>query len=157
MKNDKFGISFLLGIVLTVIISVNTNLFKTMESGNSLIVVVIMIFGLSILINFILDGLSSEVKKIKGKVNKIVEEKKLNTEIKNNIDQQDKDYSEIKSSHHYFSDEKLLKIFQNGVYEDAPFKQLALEEILFERNLISHSKTHEKMHNMKEYFLNNND
>jgi hypothetical protein len=157
MKNDKFGISFILGIVLTVIISVNTNLFRTMESGLSLIVVIIMIFGLSVLINFILEGLSSEVKNTKGKVNKIIEEKKLNIEIKNNLKQQDKDYSEIKSSHHYFSNEKLLEIFQNGIYKDAPFKQLALEEILFERNLISHSKTHEKMHNMKEYFLNNND
>lgn len=156
MEDGKFGLSMVLGIILTAVICVNTNITK-LDIGYSagFILVIVMYFGLSILIYFLLNSLSTGVRNTKEKVNKIVEEQKLNNDIKNNLKQQEIDYKETKSSHQYFSDEKLLDIFQRGVYQNSQFKQLALEEILVERSLISHSETHEKMHNMQEYFLNN--
>jgi hypothetical protein len=62
-------------------------------------------------------------------------------------------YQNAKNSFKYFSNEKLASIYkeleEKGI-ED--MERLALEEIMVEKGLLTHSKMHEKLHMIKKHF-----
>jgi hypothetical protein len=62
-------------------------------------------------------------------------------------------YQNAKNSFKYFSNEKLASIYkeleEKGI-ED--MERLALEEIMVEKGLLTHSKMHEKLHMKKKHF-----
>ncbi|MCB0745808.1 MAG: hypothetical protein KDC67_18035, partial [Ignavibacteriae bacterium] len=88
---------------------------------------------------------------IKVKIEQKKQENELNESIKMNM----REYQESKNSFQYFSDNKLLNIyeqFENGT-KNSNMEQLALEEELVKRKLIDHSPMHEKLYAInKEFF-----
>jgi uncharacterized membrane protein YraQ (UPF0718 family) len=119
-----------------------------------LLFMLVFIVIMSIVISLILAGAdkSKEVaKNIKVKFEQKKQENELNKSIQSNM----KEYQESKNSFQYFSDDRLLNIynqFENGT-KKSNMEQLALEEELVKRNLIDHSPMHEKLYAInKELF-----
>jgi hypothetical protein len=105
---------------------------------------------------FTLIGVGAEkskeiAKNIKVKIEQKKQDNLLNENIQNNM----RKYQESKNSFQYFSDDRLLNIyeqFQNGT-KSSNMKQLALEEELVKRKMIDHSPMHEKLYAInKELF-----
>jgi predicted PurR-regulated permease PerM len=95
---------------------------------------------------------SKEVaKNLKDKFEQKKQENLLNENIKMSM----REYQESKNSFQYFSDNKLLNIyeeFQNST-KHSNMEQLALEEELVKRKLIDFSPMHEKLYAInKEFF-----
>ena len=62
-------------------------------------------------------------------------------------------YQEAKNSFKYFSDESLKSIYEEfKSSQTESMERLALEEIMVEKGLISHSPMHEKLHSIKKKF-----
>lgn len=84
-----------------------------------------------------------------------LEQKKQEDLLNENIKMSMREYQESKNSFQYFSDNRLLSIyeqFHNGS-KDSIMEQLALEEELVKRKLIDHSPIHEKIYAInKEFF-----
>lgn len=95
---------------------------------------------------------SKEVtQNIKQKIEKKKQENSLNENIKMNM----REYQESKNSYQYFSDINLLNIyeqFENGT-KNSNMEQLALEEELVKRKLLSHSPMHEKLYAINKHFF----
>ena len=95
---------------------------------------------------------SKEVtQNIKQKIEKKKQENLLNENIKMNM----REYQESKNSYQYFSDINLLNIyeqFENGT-KNSNMEQLALEEELVKRKLLSHSPMHEKLYAINKHFF----
>ena len=92
---------------------------------------------------------------------KIIEENKTKSEqhrqtrrIANEANQHQKKYIEKKKTFKYLSNESLLEMFKDSKNTLHPMEQLALEEILVEKNLIEFSPTHEKMQRIEKHFKN---
>jgi predicted membrane protein len=95
---------------------------------------------------------SKEVtQNIKQKIEKKKQANSLNENIKMNM----REYQESKNSYQYFSDINLLNIyeqFENGT-KNSNMEQLALEEELVKRKLLSHSPMHEKLYAINKHFF----
>ena len=95
---------------------------------------------------------SKEVtQNLKQKIEKKKQENLLNENIKMNM----REYQESKNSYQYFSDINLLNIyeqFENGT-KNSNMEQLALEEELVKRKLLSHSPMHEKLYAINKHFF----
>ena len=95
---------------------------------------------------------SKEVtQNIKQKIEKKKQENLLNENIKMNM----REYQESRNSYQYFSDINLLNIyeqFENGT-KNSNMEQLALEEELVKRKLLSHSPMHEKLYAINKHFF----
>lgn len=95
---------------------------------------------------------SKEVaQNIKQQIEKKKQENSLNENIKMNM----REYQESKNSYQYFSDINLLNIyeqFENGT-KNSNMEQLALEEELVKRKLLSHSPMHEKLYAINKHFF----
>lgn len=92
---------------------------------------------------------------------KIIEENKTTSEqnrharrIAYEANQNQKKYTERKKTFKYLSNESLLEIHKDVKNTLHPMEQLALEEILVEKNLIEFSPTHEKMQRIEKHFKN---
>jgi uncharacterized membrane protein YgaE (UPF0421/DUF939 family) len=113
-------------------------------------------FGVVMVIVFTLISVGADkskevTKNIKNKIEQKKQEDALNEDIKMSM----REYEESKNSFQYFSDNKLLNIyeqFQNGT-KNSNMEQLALEEELVKRKLMNHSPMHEKLYAInKEFF-----
>ena len=101
---------------------------------------------------FFLVGLFYSTKKGEDLINSRQEKKEIE-EIKNQTRQNIITHKEAKSSFSYFSDERLLNLYDISIKSGKEdMERLALEEVLVERKLISHSPMHEKMHLLKQKF-----
>ena len=155
MDTLKFIIIFIGGIVLgALIVGLLQDILPT--DGIAPLFIALIIFGASFMIVFfIVESFSEKSKKvaenIKVKKKKKKQENELNESIKMNM----REYQESKNSFQYFSDNKLLNIyeqFENGT-KNSNMEQLALEEELVKRKLIDHSPMHEKLYAInKEFF-----
>lgn len=111
-----------------------------------------MIFVVFIL-PIIQKGTDYSKKIIEG--NKTISEQNRQTRrISNEANQHQKKYIEKKKTFRYLSNESLLEIFKDSKNNLHPMEQLALEEILVEKNLIEFSPTHEKMQRIEKHFKN---
>lgn len=112
---------------------------------------VIVMAIVSTLISVGADKSKEVTRNIKIKMDQKKQENSLNENIKMSM----REYKESKNSFQYFSDNRLLNIyeqFQNGT-KNSNMEQLALEEELVKRKLIDHSPMHEKLYAInKEFF-----
>jgi len=113
-------------------------------------------FGVVMVIVFTLISVGADkskevTKNIKNKIEQKKQENALNEGIKMSM----REYQDSKNSFQYFSDNKLLNIyeqFQSGT-KNSNMEQLALEEELVKRKLMDHSPMHEKIYAInKEFF-----
>jgi len=155
MDTLKFIISFIGGIVLGAMI---TGLLKDVlpTDGIAPVFIALIIFGGSImLVFFVVESFSEKSKKVAENIKTKVEQKRQENELNESIQTNMRDYQESKNSFQYFSDDRLLNIyeqFQNGT-KNSNMEQLALEEELVKRKLIDHSPMHEKLYAInKELF-----
>lgn len=108
-----------------------------------------LVIGIVISIAFVLISSGAEkskevAKKIKVKIEQRKENHELNKKIRTDISE----YQELKNSFQYFSDNKLLNIYREiqDNKKNSNMEQLALEEELVKRKLITHSPMHEKLY-----------
>ena len=94
-------------------------------------------------------------KEIAKNVKIRIDQKKQQNLLNESIDNSMREYREYKNSFQYFSNNKLLDIyeqFQNGT-KSSNMEQMALEEELIKRKMIDHSPMHEKLYAInKEFF-----
>lgn len=94
-------------------------------------------------------------KEVTRNIKNKLEQKKQEISLNENIKMSMREYQESKNSFQYFSDNRLLNIYeqsQNGT-KNSNMEQLALEEELVKRKLIDHSPMHEKTYAInKEFF-----
>lgn len=90
----------------------------------------------------------------KGKlIEQEIRNKKEIKEIKEALYNSLLEYENAKNSFKYFSNEKLLSIYSDMKEHDIQNMEcLALEEIMVEKGLLSHSEMHEKLHMIKKQF-----
>lgn len=136
------------------------NYFNIILAGDALSIPEFLLFmvGVVIVITIVFtlisvggDKSKKVAKNIKGKIEQRKQENALNENIKMNM----REYHDSKNSFQYFSDSRLLNIydqFQNGI-KNSNMEQLALEEELVKRKLLDHSPMHEKLYAInKELF-----
>jgi hypothetical protein len=118
----------------------------------------IFMVGLAIVMAIVFTLISVGADKSKEVTRNIkikLEQKKQENSLNENIKMSMREYQESKNSFQYFSDNRLLNIyeqFQNGT-KNSNMEQLALEEELVKRKLIDHSPMHEKLYAIdKEFF-----
>ena len=107
--------------------------------------------GVGALIGGILDEMFSSptAKKISLKINEKLEEKEAVKISKRSIDE----YNDAKNRFQYLSDETLeSKLNELRLIQGSEMQQLALEEEMVRRGLLSHSPMHEKLDKIKSHF-----
>jgi len=155
MDTLKFIIIFIGGIVLgALIVGLLQDILPT--DGIAPLFIALIIFGASFMIVFfIVESFSEKSKKVAENIKVKIEQKKQENELNESIKMNMREYQESKNSFQYFSDNKLLNIyeqFENGT-KNSNMEQLALEEELVKRKLIDHSPMHEKLYAInKEFF-----
>jgi DNA/RNA-binding domain of Phe-tRNA-synthetase-like protein len=113
--------------------------------------------GIVVSIVFVLVSAgANKSKKVAKNIKVKIEQKKQENELKSSIESNMREYQEFKNSFQFFSDERILNIYEqflNGT-KRSNMEQLALEEELVKRGLIDHSPTHEKLYAINKEFLN---
>jgi hypothetical protein len=101
------------------------------------------------------------IQKVSDYSKNITEENKLKSKQKKQVNEitleannQQKLYRDKKKKSKYLSNEHLKKIYKDDKQSLHPLEQLALEELLVERNLIKYSPTQEKLQYLEKHFLN---
>ncbi len=109
-------------------------------------------FGLFILFIYFIDQVPSNVNKAKKGIEKKINEKIEQNQLKNHIKDNQLKYNEAKNNFHYFSNDKLIELYEkfSGRELNEDVEQLALEEELVKRGLIDHSPMHEKLYLIKK-------
>lgn len=117
------------------------------SASQFLLFMVGFIIVISVVITLISTGVDKS-KEIAKNVKTKIEQKKQENVLNENIKMSIREYQDYKNSFQYFSDNRLLKIydqFQSGL-KKSNMEQLALEEELVKRKLINHSPMHEKLY-----------
>ena len=148
MDTIRFILMFIGGIVLGALIC---SLFKDVlpEDGVAPLFIAMIIFIVSITLVFVVgEKLHEKSIEVTENIKEMIEEKREEKELNEIIKNDAKIYQESKHSFQFFSNETLFSIYNeylNGS-KKSNFEQLALEEELVKRNLISHSPMHEKLY-----------
>ncbi|TVZ49852.1 hypothetical protein JM82_0291 [Olleya sp. Hel_I_94] len=117
------------------------------SASQFLLFMVGFIIVMSVVITLISTGVDKS-KEIAKNVKTKIEQKKQENVLNENIKMSIREYQDSKNSFQYFSDNRLLNIydqFQSGL-KKSNMEQLALEEELVKRKLINHSPMHEKLY-----------
>lgn len=155
MNTLKFIIIFICSIALgALIVGLLQNILPT--DGVAPLIIALLIFLTSfMLVFFIVEIFSEKSKKVTENIKVKIKQKKQEDRLNKNIKMNIREYQESKNSFQYFSDNKLLNIyeqFENDL-KNSNMEQLALEEELVKRKLIDYSPLHEKIYAInKEFF-----
>lgn len=120
---------------------------ESWSASQFLLFMVGFIIVMSVVITLISTGVDKS-KEIAKNVKTKIEQKKQENVLNENIKMSIREYQDYKNSFKYFSDNRLLNIydqFQSGL-KKSNMEQLALEEELVKRKLINHSPMHEKLY-----------
>lgn len=112
---------------------------------------IIMVFGAAFLAGFIVIKGEELIRGTVNKVDNYIEEEKEKKEIKSIVNAEINEYKKAKNSFQFFSDEKLMELYEKNIKEkNEDSEMLALEEELIKRGKIDHSTMHEKIYNLRK-------
>ncbi len=154
---DILGIflSIFLTVLLLAIVFTSIGESSGFWGPASLLIMMGLGFGLFVFFLYIIDYAFTGAKKTKEVIKEKVKERIQDNQTKKHMKYNLHKYNQAKSSFQFFSDDKLISLFEesskNQPNEDA--EQLALEEELVKRGLIDHSPMHEKLYLQKKKIL----
>lgn len=104
---------------------------------------------------FLISSGAEKSKKVAENIKENIKKKKLDKKINEDIQVNIREYQKLKNNFQFFSNDKLLNIYKQikDGNESSKIEQLALEEELVRRKLITHSPMHEKLYGISKGFL----
>lgn len=150
MDNLKGFLVFVLSLLLTALFA--NILRKVIETSGveMLLFVLAIMFGSLLLSQLMVELIFKGLRVVKESVTEIVQKRQEEKEVLRQVRLNEVLYADFKNQFKYFSDERLLELFQqsNENPNVSIIEKIALEEELVSRKLIEFSPTHEKI-----YFL----
>lgn len=131
-----------------------------MDNDTSVLVFLLILVGLVVvggIVFTLVYAAADKSQEIAKNIKIRIEQKRLNNELNQIIESNIKEFQEFRSSFQFFSDEKLLILYQQfqDSNQSSNMEQLALEEELVKRKLITHSPMHEKIYAIKKEIYQN--
>jgi|LSQX01.3.fsa_nt_gb predicted PurR-regulated permease PerM len=148
-------LTFVVSIILLALVS---NVLSNIEINSGLLTLLLALgifLAIFLLSYFLIDKLIDGVKKSRKHIAERVENTKEIRALKEITKKEQRNYQEAKVSFGYFSNDKLLSLYEQYVKGEiaSDLELLALEEELVKRGLLDHSPMHEKLYLLKKKFF----